>query len=305
MRSIRELLGGKDGEVAMGSAGKKKRIERARVLDLVDYLGVRAKTHGIRSVRESAVVTGPDVRITCLISGRWARIGVEVTSYQVDANSPELKARQVYGHFVQVRRSLERRLRCRKNLPPCGGMLVYDERYKGRLPPARDIAAELVQMMLDHHDKLVRGERVPFYRHDNVGGPGELQDFPALRKCFTKVTIAVARPSGIKSNWRYNSAAMVGIVRNVVLNRIAEKRCARPRYMSHGIDETWLLICADGETSHDSAGSEEHSARHLSSASILEAAAGAGFDRVVFWERIHHWHRFLYQSSTLNSHLPD
>jgi len=262
---------------------------------------IRSVPEGLRSDGRS--VSGPDVDVTCTVGGQDIRIGIELTEYQVDATNRGSKGRRWEAFYWRIQRHLEPLLRSSNSLQHCHGSLDFDWGSTPQPNEAKKVAEELYRFAETHIDELADDVHYGYFRDSRRGRPktnrlvyDSFRGFPLLGKYFKKIGL-IRHPNHTGHLWSWNAATGVGIVEDNVVKLIEAKTNKVDKYDTAGTDQTWLVICAGVSIPHDSAG-PDHPGNlvHFKSPEIREAAAAAkraGFDRVVFWERTHGWHRDL------------
>ena len=275
---------------------KKKERERYLVRGFLDHAGIGYKVTGMRSVREGQtpgglVISGPDVKVTCAQGNRARRVGVEVTEYQNDAGDTGSPGRRIDSIFWKIWPHLKRELAGDSDIRECFGSLCFDWSCPPRPRDAEAVALQITQFLRDHLADLTDGDWHFFRRRGRRPRlPGDFALYPLLREHFTELRVQLCANLTGPLLWQYNSAASVGVVRDIVVDLIEGKAAKLQSYDRSGTVETWLLICAGIGIPCDSAGPEYHGRDALSSLVIRCAAKKSGFDRVVVWDRINEWH---------------
>jgi len=285
------------GKSSSQSAFKKKR-ERLLVREFLAHRGMLYRLSGVRSVTErktdkGGTITGPDVRITCTIGGKDIRVGVELVEYQVDAAGERgSQGRQFKAFFDKIWLHLRPLLCNRRGLRECFGTLFFDWDQRPDPREAKNIAEELMRFLRDHRTVLANGELHYFLRKEGPGQEGHFDGYPCLKKHFKKIALRNLGTLTGPLLWAYNCAACIGVREDHVLRLIDKKSSKIRSYDLSNVEEVWLLMCAGIALPHDSAG-PEHVKPRLFSKAIRDAARNSGFNRVIFWERIHDWHANL------------
>ena len=281
-------------------AHTQKRLERYIVRDFLDHAGISYVVHGIRSVREGMRpngkhVAGPDVSITCELPGGPKRVGIEVVEYQNDVGSGMggSGGRRAEASFRHIWECLRRRLHSRPSIREVHGWLVLDRDHLPQMAQCGAIADELIRFIETNRAILSDEEPHWFDRPDERGRGPDFRGSPLLTTHFKKLRLHLWAGLVGPFRWDYDSASSVGVVKKTVIDIIDSKASKLPAYDKSNTDETWLLICAGLALPTDSAGPRQHGQRYLADAEIRCAAAQSGFDKVIFWERVHGWHEHL------------
>lgn len=236
---------------------------------------------------DEAEVPGPDSKVICEIAGLERCIGLELCEYQVDADPTRgSKGRQFEAFFWGIWKHLGPALSAETALSQCGGMLFFDW---GTSPNSRDanlIGEQIIAFLRSRLAELEAEKMCVFRRKLGPKKGGDFDSFPALKRHFKRIGIRKHTVAKGPFLWSYNSAAFVGIVESIVLQRLRDKTGKSNSYDWTGVDEKWLLICAGvGVPSDGAALDSPANLERLRSAEIRQAAANCGFDRVYFWER--------------------
>lgn len=287
-----------DSTVGKKAETKRKR-ERSIVQEFLDHAKIPYQRHDMRSIRERTgsncrSITGPDVSVTCELAGAPKRIGIELAEYQNDVGTAGKGSlgRRVDKCFRTIRESLRRRQYERAKIRQVVGMVLLDRKALPRMDQCEEVAAELIRFVEANLSILSPDQEQWFNRSDGHGGDADFVDYPLLTKHFKRLMLEIFGGVG-PIGWTYDSASSVGIVRETVVGLINGKASKLPSYDKSNTDETWLLICAGLALPTDSAGPRQHGQRYLAATEIRRAAAQSGFDKVIFWERVHGWHEYL------------
>ena len=260
------------------------------------HMNIPYRLQSIRSVREGKrpggkAISGPDVKITCSIGGKNIRVGVELVEYQVDAIVKKgSRGRQFNAFMDKIRQHLKPLLSHNRRLRECFGTLFFDWDQQPNPRDAMKIAQELIRFLGDHVTSLANGERYCFLRKKGPKQGGHFDVYPVLKRYFKKIAVTSLNDLNGPFLWTYNIAAFIGVVEENVLRLIGQKTTKMKSYDWSNVKEMWLLIYAGADIPHDSAGDQVPGNRKLSSRAIRGAAKNSGFDRVIFWEKIHSWH---------------
>lgn len=235
-------------------------------------------------------ITGPDIKVQCTFKGESLALGIELTRYQVDSQDNDgSPARRLKGMWDKIYEVIEKIYFPKYPFLKC---LHARPRFDISNPPpkkvADSIACELVQFLLSHHRRVGRTPKV-FRQQKGHKRPGDFDNFPYLKQWLKALSVyRVSSTPGNVSCWWLGSGAGIAIVEQIVVGIIAGKAKKKQRYELRDVDESWLIIYADGETVCDRAGPEECK-EDLRSAEVTKAAKESGFDRIIFWERVRGW----------------
>lgn len=224
----------------------------------------------------------PDAHAEVTRGGATHRLGIEHTRYHVDVppdatgGSPGSRLDNVWN---EVRKSLFRRLRPRKHQLPVS-VHVYMHRDK-ELPvrESRNFAAELVSLVEKNIPEQDGGVELEIFPNT----------YPLLRKYCSEVAIDNIAPA-VSFDWSCanTSGSWVGVQLDHVVHHVCEKAEKRRNYQQTGMDEIWLIICAEGTPIVSSAGpclGGVEWTKH----DLVAACKSSGFDRILFYERTLQW----------------
>ncbi len=259
----------------------QKEIEELLIREFLNHLGVH--------VEDLVMQDRPDARLSCIVDGRRQTIGLDVTEYQVDAQSQggsdsravESAWNQIWGRVKQAGFQKYRQLRELEVLT------YFDRKNPPRTKQANEVADDLVEFLVSVADGVTE-EPVFFSRRE-----GAFDGRDHLKLCTEKVRVVKYTQQLGPFRWWPDDAAFVEIVPAVITNTLAKKKKARKGYQLPGADEYWLLIAAGCSTTNSGAGPESLCVNELRSQPIREAVRQSDFDQVYFWERVGDWHERL------------
>ena len=77
-----------------------------------------------------------------------------------------------------------------------------------------------------------------------------------------------------------------------VKSAVQQKNKKAPNYSRNGAQELWLVIAAAGDTVSNHAGPLSESVK-LANSQLMALCQSSSFDRIIFWERISCWYKWL------------
>ena len=293
----------------------KEQRERRLVRRFLRQVGIPYRLQGVRSVGRG--VSGPDVKVTCIVDGGPKRVGIEVTEYQSDATVRGGSPGRARGSFeASLGGILDRQ-------PPGGHVTLRLDKTSGWA--LRDVGALVEEIERFSHEAPQRLGARCFSRNacvlHNRRYVNPFQGYSKMEEYLEWISLD---DDAGPASWRYGDAQM-GIGRETfkrqVLRTIAQKATKCRSYERTGLKELWLLVCAGA--SHclsDSAGPDmlSHQPNRFSGAErdelaapdnsnaspleedeVLQAASKSGFDRVLFCELAWGWCKQLHPPSPL------
>lgn len=237
----------------------------------------------------------PDAFVTVSKGNESQRIGIEHTDYYSDTVAGMRSPLTPIAQFWEmVQASLVRRVAQRKQLTGIEtrvrlqANLILPENPLDRSALARELAGALVAFAETH--LVEEFERCPFRRPD-------FQQIPALQSMVTSLLLSrVTKPSGFASrcDWICSNISTGGISLFVdyVKSAVAEKNKKAPNYSRNGTQELWLVIAAAGDTVSNHAGPFSESDK-LADSELATLCRSSPFDRIIFWERVRCWYKWL------------
>jgi len=237
-------------------------------------------------------IQGPDVRALCDWNGREITVGVEVTKYQVDGDKATGSGKGSASiRAVKIWDLIQHRLE-KKHFPEHPGLaslnvsVSLDTVNLPRQQACPTLADQIFDFLQEHVPTI--GKEAHFCRHGRRPNDGCFESYPMLKEFVRRISVWRRDCRLANRVWR-TDAAHIGVVREEIIAIIDSKAVRCRNYDFSGMNESWLLICATGETSSSRAGRDHTGRATLESPALCAHAAAAGFDRVIFWDRVEPW----------------
>lgn len=259
----------------------QKECEQLLIREFLGHLGYR--------ISNPQWSERPDALLTLSKSRKRKRIAIEHTGYFNDTEAGRLSPLTPIAEFWQlVQASLIRRVSHRKHLT--GILATINIKGNLSLPKelARKLAKELVNFVEAHQIKPSKSLR--FSCRDFNGYStlvsmlsslqllrGTDDVVPASRCCWICANIT---SGNIRLNLKYIKSA------------IKNKNKKATGYNWDNANEKWLLITASGDNLSNNAGPARQNA-NWADPELLDLCSESLFDRIVFWERIRCWYKWL------------
>lgn len=165
---------------------------------------------------DPAPPSGPDIIVDVHLDGRWQRVGIEITEYQVDSDKHGSRARATHAIWARIDGILRRNYLWRR--PGFWALDVYvamDESSRPPNPDAKNVARQLVAFIGRHHEEVTPASYKAFRRVQGRLGRA-LSPFSAYPKLQQHVEWIGVRRHGRAwkggSHWFPADARSVGIV---------------------------------------------------------------------------------------------
>lgn len=260
---------------------------------LREFLG--ALDYEISSLK---LMESPDALATVSKGNQTGRFGIELTDYfnntTAGAGSP-LTPVSEFWELVQA--SLVRRISHRKHLAGLDASVslqakLLPEPWKDHerfQQLAKQLAASLITFAETHPI-----EHLTHRCFNRL----ELQQSPALYPLVTSLRLSsrISMPSGFGSRGIWDcsniSVGSIGLSIDYITSAVKNKNRKAPKYDRRGSDELWLVIAAAGDTLSNHAGPFSQSDK-LADPQIMSLCQNSPFDRIIFWERIRCWYKWL------------
>jgi len=227
----------------------------------------------------------PDAIATLPIKGKHHRIGIELIEYHVDAPpSIASQGREIHRVWQAIQTSINRRISHRPDLMHTTGWVCLKTSNLSKKPKAQQLAAELVKLALEFLGTFISKQTITTFSSST---------YPLLQAHVRKVILFrtdVARNVG----WACADAdsSPIGLSENYITSIIQRKGLKNRKYNWNQSNERWLLITASGSTVFNSAGRYIENI-NWSSPNFKSACQSAGFDRILFWDRMYNWYKEL------------
>ena len=235
--------------------------------------------------------SGPDVKVT-LCRQKDCRVGIEVTEYQCDCGKKggSIK-RHTRGCWDKTIKPAIEEARKRKpfDVPGFHATVSLKEDCLPGKDRAKGVGEEIVECVRTRVPPTRDDSRYIPKKRLQPSQPSEFDEFPSLQKHVRFIIVSQNGCPRGTAYWTLSGAGAMGLVIPLLLHRLEEKSSAVHDYDLDDVDETWLLICASGFTGADRAGRLELCEHEFRSEGVMDAARDAGFDRVIFWDRIDQW----------------
>jgi len=239
----------------------------------------------------------PDALATVSKRNQTHRIGIELTDYfnntTAGTGSP---LTPVAAFWELVQDSLVRRISHRKHLTGLDASVTLQtnwvpEPWKDPVRAkqlAKLLAGSLVAFAETHPVEY------PTHRHFNSL---ELQQTPALHPLVSSLRLScVSKPSRFVSrcNWTCSniSVGFIGLSIDYITSAVRNKNRKALKYDRSNAQELWLVIAAAGDTLSNHAGPFSQSGELVDS-QLMSLCQNSPFDRIIFWERIRCWYKWL------------
>ncbi len=235
----------------------------------------------------------PDALVTLSKGKSRKRVAIEHTDYFNDTVAGQRSSVTPYDEFWRiVQGSLVRRISHRSHLSGLTGRVRFKENLskpKNSTELARQFAKELVGFAETH--RVARSEHVRWCSRDFDDRCPTMQCLLAslLLSRWTTDAVHASRCSWVCDN---ASTGNIGFHLRYVVTAIENKNKKATRYDWDNADEKWLLIAASGSTASNRVGPPIQDA-NWRDATLTELCRDSPFDRIVFWERICCWYKWL------------
>jgi len=231
----------------------------------------------------------PDALLTLSKGRKGKRIAIEHTEYFNDTEAGRLSPLTPIAQFWQlVQASLIRRVSHRKHLT---GILA-NINIKGNLTLpkklARQLAKELVNFVEAH--QVRQSEHLRFRCRDFNGYPTLVSMLSSLQLSRgTDDAVPASRCCWICSNI---TTGFIHLNLNYIKSAIKNKNKKVTGYNCDNANEKWLLIAASGGNLSNNAGPAMQNV-NWADPELLNLCCKSLFDRIVFWERVRRWYKWL------------
>ena len=266
----------------------QKEIEQLLIREFLGYLDYRISNPEWERER-------PDALLTLSKDGKEKRVAIEHTEYFNDTLAGCCSPLTPIEEFWQlVQASLIRRVSHRKHLTGINARIKIEDnlnlprKLKEQEELARQLAEKLVNFIEAH--QAGQSERLKFRSCDFNGYPMLESKLSWLRLSrWTDDAVPACR-----SAWTCENIKTGGICLSLeyIKSAIKKKIEKATGYNWGDANEKWLLIAASGGIISNNAGALMHSV-NWTDPKLLDLCRESPFDRIVFWERVHCWHKWL------------
>jgi hypothetical protein len=154
---------------------------------------------------------------------------------------------------------------------------------------ARQLAAEIVEFSEAH--PFLKESGWQFFQRADFAAAGFMRtSLQSLR--LVRVTDDAMAVSVCSWNCSNITTAHIGISMDYIKSAIAQKNRKAANYNWRNAEEKSLLIVAGGGDVNTSAPRSDEGVEWREPA-LVNLCATSPFDRIVFWNRVHQWHRWL------------
>jgi hypothetical protein len=237
----------------------------------------------------------PDALLTLSDGRKRKRIAIEHTEYFNDTVAGCLSPLTAIAEFWQfVQASLIRRISHRKHLTGISATINIKEdlslpkKLAGQKDLARQLAKKLVNFVEAH--QVRQSEHLRFRSRDFIG-------YPILNTMLSSLRL---------SRWTYDpvyasrcawtcSNITTGYIRldlKYIKSAIKNKNKKATKYNWGSANEKWLLIAASSSNLSNGAGPASQNVNWVDP-ELLDLCCASLFDRIVFWERVRCWYKWL------------
>ena len=235
----------------------------------------------------------PDALLTLSKGKNKTRVAIEHTDYFNDTIAGKQSPLSPISEFWKlVQASLVRRISHRKHLT---GILARVNLAKSKNPTklARQLATELVDFVETH--PVGKSAHVRWTSRD-------LEQHPTLQSLVATILLSRWTNDEVfasRCSWTCCNITTGGIGLNLgyIKAAIENKNKKANNYENWGdANDKWLLIAASGSILSNHAGPPMQNVNWADS-ELLDLCRNSPFDRIVFWERIRNWYKWLKPST--------
>ncbi len=235
----------------------------------------------------------PDSLLTLSRGNRRKRVAIEHIEYFNDTVAGQRSPLTPIDDFWKdVQASLARRISHRRHLAGISARvkLKSDLSIPGSSAElARQLAMELVAFMEAH--PISQSERTLFHNRNFNG-------FRMLKSMLSRLTLSRWTDDAVHASrcaWTCSNitTGWIALSLEYVKSAIKNKNKKATNYENwHSADEKWLLIAASGGNLSNNAGQARQNV-NWADFELLDLCRKSPFDRIVFWERIRGWYKWL------------
>ena len=271
----------------------QKQVEQLLIREFLDHLGYR--------ISNPEWPDRPEALLTLSKGGRRKRVAIEHTEYFNDTLAGSISPLTVIDEFWRlVQASLIRRISHRKHLTGISARvklksnLSLPRRLVKQQNSAIQLAKELVNFVESH--QVRQSEHLRFRCREFKGNlilESMLSELRLSR--WTNDAVRASRCSWICSNI---STGYICLNLEYIKSAIESKNKKANRYNWGNANEKWLLIAASGGNLSNNAGGPIQNV-NWADPDLLNLCCNSLFDRIVFWERIRCWYKWLKPSQNI------
>lgn len=252
--------------------------------EFVRYLGYE--------IVEEAYPDRPDALLTLREGDNTKLIALELTRYFNDTLAGSLSPLTPYEEFWErVQDNLLPLINQREHLT--GVQVVVDLRQNLSKPAdpialARKLAEEFVEFL--KANPIRQSER---RRHQ----PSDFDAYPTIKSLIAGMRLSRLSfdpPVASRFAWKCNNITCgdVNLSLDYIKSAIANKTKKAGQYNWEKAQEKWLLIAAGRRINSNCAGSPDHDV-NWNDSDLLTACQDSPFNRIVFWEMVAGWHKWI------------
>ena len=262
----------------------QKQKERFLIRELLGHLGYK--------MSNPKWTERPDAMLTLRKGTSEKRVGIEHTGYHNDAEPGTTSPVTWSDEFWRkVQSSLVSRVGQRRHLRCVSARVWLTEglsKPDDSIQSAKQLAKEIIEFVEDHPP---HGPARTFWRCRDFGGQAAMEDF---LKSITISRVPHDPGRAMAHHWRCSdvNAGNVGLDLAYVGKAMKKKSEKAANYNWEDADEKWLLIAASGETISDGAGPLIGGV-NWATPEMVELCRESPFDRIIFWERIAGWYKWI------------
>ncbi|MFA5252328.1 MAG: hypothetical protein WC454_07075 [Phycisphaerae bacterium] len=271
----------------------QKEFEQFLIREFLDCLGYR--------ISNPVWTEKPDALLTLSKGRKRKRVAIEHTEYFNDTKAGCLSPLTPIERFWRlVQASLVRRISHRKHLT--GILATVNIKANLSLHKEKELARQLAKELVNFAEayQVRQSEHLRFCCRDFNGYPMLKSMLSSLR--LSRWTDDAALAS--RCSWKCSNITTGCIRLNMeyIKSAIKNKNKKATKYNWGDANEKWLLIAASGGNLSNNAGPAAIQNVNWADPELLDSCSKSPFDRIVFWERIRHWYKWLKPSEKVKSY---
>lgn len=265
----------------------QKQCEQFLIREFLGHLGYR--------ISNPVWSEKPDALLTLSKDRKRKRVAIEHTEYFNDTEAGRLSPLTPIDEFWRlVQASLVRRVSHRKHLTGIEATvkiksdLSLSKKLARQKDLGRQLAKELVNFVEAH--QVRQSEHLRFRNPDFNGYP--MLGFMLSRLRLSRWTDDAVLAS--RCSWTCSNITTGGICLSLkyIKSAIKNKNKKATRYNWGNANEKWLLIAASSSNLSNNAGPAMQNV-NWADPELLDLCCESLFDRIVFWERVRCWYKWL------------
>ncbi|MGD9109658.1 MAG: hypothetical protein PVG93_01840 [Phycisphaerales bacterium] len=265
----------------------QKGVEQFLIREFLGYLGYR--------ISNPKWQERPDAFLTLSRGGKRKLVAIEHTEYFNDTKAGQLSPLTLIANFWRlVQASLVRRISHRKHLTGISAWIDIKKNLSLANKLAGPLAKELVDFVEAH--QVRQSEYLQFCCCDFNG-------YPMLESMLSELRLSRWTDNAVhasRCSWTCDNITS-GYIRfdlEYIKSAIKNKNRKAAKYNWGNANEKWLLIAASGGNLSNNAGRAKQNVNWADS-DLQSMCCNSLFDRIVFWERIHRWCKWLKPSEKI------